>query len=129
MDCPVCKNAMVTFQLEEVEVDHCLECRGIWLDAGELEELLGESEHAEEMLDSFAEAKNCTERLRKCPICFKKMRKIMAGPGREAKLIDKCKKGHGLWFDKGELTDIMATASFDKADKVRKLLTDMFEVD
>ena len=128
MDCPVCKSAMITLQLEEVEVDYCLDCSGIWLDAGELEELLGQSEQAEEMLESFADAENCAERLRKCPICLKKMRKILAGPGDSAKLIDKCKKGHGLWFDKGELTDILASASFDKADKVQKLLTDMFEV-
>ena len=47
MDCPVCKNAMITLELEQVEVDHCLECRGIWLDAGELELLLGDAERAE----------------------------------------------------------------------------------
>ena len=38
MDCPVCKSAMITMELTEVEIDHCLDCGGIWLDAGELEE-------------------------------------------------------------------------------------------
>ncbi len=42
MDCPVCKNAMITLELQEVEIDYCIDCGGIWLDAGELELLLGE---------------------------------------------------------------------------------------
>jgi len=46
MDCPVCKNAMITLELEEVEIDHCTNCGGIWLDAGELELLLGQPEKA-----------------------------------------------------------------------------------
>ena len=46
MDCPVCKNAMITMELDEVEVDHCLDCGGIWLDSGELEMLLDGSNEA-----------------------------------------------------------------------------------
>ena len=42
MDCPVCKDAMIVMELNEVEIDHCLSCSGIWLDAGELELLLEE---------------------------------------------------------------------------------------
>lgn len=40
MDCPVCRDAMVVFERDEVEIDHCLGCRGIWLDAGELYEVI-----------------------------------------------------------------------------------------
>ena len=126
MDCPVCKNVMITLQLEEVEVDYCLDCRGIWLDAGELEELLGDTQQAKDLLASFKKARYCTEKARKCPICLKKMEKILAGPGKSAKLIDRCRRGDGLWFDKGELEDVLAMGSFDKEGKVRKLLTDMF---
>jgi len=45
MDCPVCNNAMITLELDQVEIDHCTECGGIWLDAGELETLLGDARH------------------------------------------------------------------------------------
>ena len=75
---------MITLQLEEVEVDHCLDCGGIWLDAGELEMLLDAPEQAKELLDSFKWAKDAKEKPRKCPICLKKMHKISTGP----KLID-----------------------------------------
>ena len=126
MDCPVCKEAMITLELETVEVDYCLACSGIWLDAGELEMLLDDSAQAKDLLASFTAAKNCTEKLRKCPICLKKMHKILVGPDQSTQLIDSCRKNHGLWFDKGELQNVLASASFDKEHKVQKLLNDMF---
>ena len=53
MDCPVCKDAMITLELKDVEIDYCTDCGGIWLDAGELELLLGEQQKAKQLLDSF----------------------------------------------------------------------------
>lgn len=41
MKCPVCKD--VTLLMSEkkgIEIDYCPECRGIWLDRGELEKLM-----------------------------------------------------------------------------------------
>ncbi len=126
MDCPVCKEAMVTFELEQVEVDCCLECNGVWLDAGELEMLLGDRSEASRLLDSFKDQPRSRERARKCPICLKRMRKIVVGDVPGGVLIDKCKRGHGLWFDKGELQGILKSASLGEESKVQKLLADMF---
>jgi Zn-finger nucleic acid-binding protein len=126
MDCPVCKDAMITLELDEVEVDYCLCCKGIWLDAGELEMLLGDCDQAQGVLDSFKSARRCDEKPRKCPICLKKMEKILIGPGRVSTLIDRCRKGHGLWFDGGELQEVLSMGSFDSEGKVQKLLADIF---
>jgi len=126
MDCPVCKNAMITLELAEVEIDHCTGCGGIWLDAGELELLLGSPEQAEILLNSFKVDSTCTERKRKCPICLKKMQKIIVAAAQPPLLIDRCIKGDGIWFDKGELTDILKAGSFDRENKVVKLLSDIF---
>ena len=44
MKCPVCKD--VTLLMSEkhgVEIDYCPECRGIWLDRGELEKIIERS--------------------------------------------------------------------------------------
>jgi Zn-finger nucleic acid-binding protein len=41
--------------------------------------------------------------------------------------IDKCKKNHGLWFDKGELQKVVEFGSADKENKIINLLKDMFE--
>ena len=78
MDCPVCREVMITLELNEVEIDHCLVCGGIWLDAGELEMLLGDSDKAKAMLASFKSADDGgAEKPRKCPICLKKMEKVL----------------------------------------------------
>ncbi len=126
MDCPVCKNAMITLELTDVEIDHCTDCGGIWLDAGELELLLGDPEKSKQLLDSFKIDSDSTENRRKCPICLKKMQKIIIGQSKPILLIDKCTRGDGLWFDKGELQDILNRAQLDKDNKIQKLLADMF---
>jgi hypothetical protein len=125
VDCPVCKNAMITLELAEVEIDHCIDCGGIWLDTGELEMLLGESQKSKQLLGSFKIDSNCIEKPRKCPICDKKMQKIIVSKA-PALLIDKCTKGDGLWFDKGELGNIVDSAQLDKDNKIQQLLTEMF---
>ena len=142
MDCPVCKEALVVMELSDVEVDHCLGCRGIWLDAGELEVLLEpddmpgpqEAESArrrrDEFLGAFKIDNGVKERRRKCPICRRKMDK--AAGGRNGDIVtDRCVRGHGLWFDDGELRALVESANSDaNADsygRMVKLLRDMFK--
>ena len=41
MKCPVCKDVtLLMSEKQGVEIDYCPECRGIWLDRGELEKLI-----------------------------------------------------------------------------------------
>lgn len=41
MKCPTCANAkLVMSERQGVEIDYCPECRGIWLDRGELDKIL-----------------------------------------------------------------------------------------
>ena len=117
---------MITLELEDVEIDHCLDCGGIWLDEGELEILLDEPDKAKSLMASFTVDSDSTEKTRKCPICGKKMQKVIVGDSKPVLLIDKCRKGDGLWFDKGELNDIFDRAALDKDNKIKKLLVDMF---
>ena len=117
---------MLTLELQDVEIDYCTDCSGIWLDAGELELLLGEPDKAKQLLNSFKVDSESNEAKRKCPICDKKMQKIIVGSSKPTLLIDKCRRGDGLWFDKGELHDIFDRAQLDKDNKIQKLLADMF---
>jgi Zn-finger nucleic acid-binding protein len=117
---------MITLELEDVEIDYCTNCGGLWLDAGELELLLNEPDKAKGLLDSFRIDSASDERIRKCPICNKKMQKIVIGSSKPVLLIDKCRRGDGLWFDKGELQDIFDRAELDKNNKIQKLLSDIF---
>lgn len=126
MDCPSCGNAMITLELADVEIDYCVGCGGIWLDAGELELLLDNPRKAASLLASFQEEPSATERARKCPICDKKMAKVVVGRSKPALRIDKCRRGDGLWFDSGELKDILDRGQLDEGSRIQRLLADMF---
>ena len=128
MDCPVCEVPMIVFELDEIETDYCTECKGIWLDAGELEILLEDAEATQRLLASFAPA-TTDEAHRPCPICRKPMQKALIGHGDEAVLIDRCPKAHGLWFDRGELVEVLKQGALDPDGKVARLLNDMYHPD
>jgi Zn-finger nucleic acid-binding protein len=117
---------MITLELSDVEIDHCLDCGGIWLDSGELEMLLDDPAKSNQLLESFIEESDHSEIVRKCPICLKPMAKISASGEKPAILLDKCKKGHGLWFDSGELEAICTRAKLDEDSKIVKILADFF---
>jgi len=40
MPCPVCKVALVMSDRQGVEIDYCPQCRGVWLDRGELDKII-----------------------------------------------------------------------------------------
>ena len=40
------------------------------------------------------------------------MRKVNIGPGRRV-LVDACPRGHGLWFDRGEVADLARDLALD----------------
>ena len=45
MKCPVCKDVtLLMTEKKGVEIDSCPECRGIWLDRGELDKLIEKEE-------------------------------------------------------------------------------------
>ena len=101
---------MIVVEYHEIELDYCADCQGVWLDSGELELLLEsmsmESSHSflSNIIDS-KEAKS-SEQKRKCPVCGQKMRKTTIGP-QPAILIDVCQQEDGLWFDGGELGQLL----------------------
>ncbi len=41
LNCPVCQSAMREVNKAGVVIDTCTQCRGVWLDRGELEKLMG----------------------------------------------------------------------------------------
>jgi len=43
MKCPTCQTTLLISDKKGVEIDYCPDCRGIWLDRGELEKILERS--------------------------------------------------------------------------------------
>lgn len=44
MNCPVCANVnLVMSERQGIEIDYCPQCRGVWLDRGELDKVIERS--------------------------------------------------------------------------------------
>ncbi len=58
MKCPNCKESkLVLSERKGIEIDYCPECRGIWLDRGELDKILERSrEDSQESRSSHSPA-------------------------------------------------------------------------
>jgi hypothetical protein len=135
MICPVCKSDMIVVERNRIELDYCTNCGGTWFDSGELELLLAtlgvpdSNAYLSNILHS-REARTA-EKPRKCPVCSQTMRKSNIGE-RPKVLIDACPRGDGIWFDGGELMQLlteisekpMAGHEYDR--KISDFLGDMF---
>lgn len=126
MKCPVCDELMIVLELDQIEIDYCTECEGIWLDGGELELLLEEASEKDKLLSSFRINKSSGEMKVRCPICSKKMEKVLVGSEDEV-LLDRCKNHHGLWFNKCELYDVVRLGGLDEENKILTLLKEIFK--
>ena len=103
MNCPVCDRPMVALEIHEIEIDHCLGCGGVWLDAGELELLLDGAENRDRVMAELVPDPGVAEAPRKCPICDKRMEKVRGGPEGDL-ILDRCSRNNdGVWLDRGEL--------------------------
>jgi uncharacterized protein len=130
MRCPVDKSDMIVVEHRKIELDYCLKCAGVWFDSGELELLVAglaaegsQLSHNDLLTPQPAQVK---EARRKCPVCGRKMDKVWIG--REPKvLIDSCPQGDGLWFDGGELHDILRQMGQPGSPDVISFLGEAFQ--
>ena len=110
MICPVCKSDMIVVEYHNIELDYCTDCKGVWFDSGELELMLKtyQLEGIEPFLENITNSRDTSsdEKKRKCPICSRKMKKKAIGEQSHL-LIDMCEEGHGLWFDGGEIAQLI----------------------
>lgn len=118
---------MAALELDEIEIDYCMECRGIWLDAGELELLVESAEKKDRVLNSFVPDNASKETKLRCPICGRMMKKVLCCGDKVR--VDKCRKGDGIWFDKGELYSVVKAGVLDKDNKIIDLMKDIFKKD
>ena len=78
MQCPACGESLIVLkEHDQIEVDYCHACHGTWIDAGELDLILGGHQARTEFLSSGRPATNVTEAGRKCPVCKKIMEKAL----------------------------------------------------
>ena len=128
MDCLVCSVPVIVVERQGIELDYCLSCKGIWFDAGELGLLSQALQIKTAIPDIMSLAVVASqEKKRPCPRCDKKMDKIEL----EGVLVDRCPNGHGLWFDWGELGQVLERTSAGAAgggEQVIKFLGETIKV-
>ena len=125
MRCPRCDSPMIVLELREVEVDHCTSCGGVWLDGGELELLLEGASNRDALMEALASDAGSKEKKIRCPICMKKMNKVFCGTNHEI-VLDVCAVNDGVWFDRGELEDVIEMGHFPSDNRVFEIINDIF---
>ena len=120
--CPVCSMPMVGYELDGIELDRCVDCRGIWLDAGELE-YIAEQAGAEPggLSAALRAARGKRHGARRCPRCGRKLDIIFLGPGQSVE-VDRCRHGHGLWLDHGELEKLILSHHSGEEEAMARFL-------
>ncbi|HOE95089.1 MAG TPA: zf-TFIIB domain-containing protein [Candidatus Sumerlaeota bacterium] len=123
--CPHCGAPMLVLELHGVEIDHCPQCGGTWLDGGELEQICDLAGAPPGPLTAALNAGRRGRRgARRCPRCGWRCRglTLAAEPPLE---LDHCPRGHGLWFDAGEIRRLIEHAGGDEAGALADFLGDV----
>ncbi len=127
-ECPDCDEPMLTFELDAIEIDRCETCKGTWLDAGELE-YIAEMAGAEQgkLHEALERTKEGKVTRRRCPRCGKKLREIEIQGKGETIVLDKCPRGHGIFFDKGEILKVVSSFSHGGEGAVARFFSELLK--
>lgn len=110
MNCMRCKVKMRKVARDNVLVDRCPDCGGIWLDAGELEMLQKGIGHEAEVImhqarkELLHDAQRLVSVVGMCPKCEKRPLHAVKKKGVE---LDVCGHCGGIFFDEGELERVV----------------------
>ena len=114
---------MVIVEFDAVELDTCPDCRGLWFDAQELRqlfELSGTPEHLHD-LENHLQRLTGPRSQRACPRCRGRLIQVRV-PSADCELIlDECRRGHGLWFDQGELETLLQSLLGEESPALKKV--------
>ena len=124
--CPVCHEPLVAFELDGVEIDRCVDCHGVWLDAGELELIAGRAgTQGGKLSRALSEARGQRHGKRRCPRCRRKLRVIHV-EGSSVVELDRCPSGHGLWLDAGEMESLIGAFGTGEEGAVASFFGDFY---
>ncbi len=92
--CPSCRGRMQRFFAMGVELDRCRACRGVWLESGELTDVL---------LRELKPRVVAGQSARVCAFCERPMSRALLPGDVEAETCERC---HGVYLDEGELEQL-----------------------
>jgi hypothetical protein len=115
---------MVIVEFQNIELDTCVDCQGLWFDAqelGQLFELAGVPQQYQALESQLDRLPHAGAR-RKCPRCRRRLEPVRAPARRGTELIlDECPRGDGLWFDQGELSCLLEAVLGDDVATLRNV--------
>lgn len=133
MICPKCKHDMIVVEYRQIELDYCPGCEGVWFDARELDLFLQCVQMAspELVVSEIADlpAVQSLHKELKCPVCGRGMKEVAIG--QPVIHIDVCHRADGLWFDGGEMHQLLkqlAGSSITRAGSEGQVLDFLGEV-
>ena len=106
--CIKCETAMIPKMVEDVEVDYCPSCRGLWLDRDEIRQLADKSEDVlaelRELVQATEPDKTAPSTVKPpCPACGAKLALAVFG----SIYMEHCAACDGIYLDRGELDKAM----------------------
>ncbi|PCH61723.1 MAG: hypothetical protein COC19_04445 [SAR86 cluster bacterium] len=117
MDCPKCNSNMTELQIETlhgpVEIDQCDNCKGLWFDHGEAEQLKKDwmADFADSGDPEIGKSFNSVRDI-SCPRCGEPMIKV--NDKKQSHLEYEVCKQHGMFMDAGEFTDYKHETLLDR---------------
>lgn len=108
MICPKCKQDMIVVEHRQIELDYCPRCEGVWFDAGELDLFLQCAQMAtpELVISKIVDLPSVhLHKPLKCPICGRGMKEVAIG--QPVIHVDVCHQTDGIWFDGGEVHQLL----------------------
>lgn len=112
LKCPRCAIDMKSVKIGNAPVRECDRCEGLWLDVNVFQIICADREHQSVILgDAFANEQKprvpheVQVRYVPCPHCKQLMNRINFAKCSDV-IVDVC-RGHGTWFDKDELRQIV----------------------
>jgi Zn-finger nucleic acid-binding protein len=108
MKCPKCQTETLgEYFVEEVAVDRCSTCDGIWFDAHELTQLLAEDARQIAALRSGSFHEQTDEIKGRCPRDDSGLLRVFSAIDKTV-VLDACPECRGIWLDGGEFAKLFA---------------------
>jgi len=124
MRCPRCDKPLREVKFDEIVVDRCDTCSGVWFDFAELERILNRDAHAMAALvpeESLPPARDAD--MLCCPRGGDTLIRIRAEP--EGILYYTCLTCYGRWLDGSELQRAAGRSLASKFESVFRMLLDV----
>jgi Zn-finger nucleic acid-binding protein len=118
MNCPHCKSELQPLLIEDLELDSCATCKGLWFHARELGDAKNLAEPAARWMDfdmwrdreAFAVGAGSSP----CPGCGRSLSTVAYGE--TGVQVDACGECRGVWLEENELARIVAALRDEMAD-------------